>query len=250
MSVQTLIATTNQHDHSLLEKMNIQSNAIVGNQTDYDLIEHFSYRGNDILFLSFNEIGVVLNRNNALMRANADYCLFADDDLIYLDNYVEIVENAFSDLPKADVIIFNLIEDNSSRFQINRIRRVHFYNYLRYGTARIAVRLKPIKEHGILFNLSYGGGTAHCHGEDNLFLTDCLKKGLRIYAVPYPIAILTNERESTWNTGYDYKYLMDQGALYREISRYFSRCLCLADAIKHHNAYDLSIWSAYRAITK
>ena len=43
---------------------------------------------------------------NALMRADADICLFADDDMVYEDNYVEIIENAFRDNPYADVIVF------------------------------------------------------------------------------------------------------------------------------------------------
>ena len=40
----------------------------------------------------------------------------------------------------------------------------------------------------------------------NLFLTACLKNGLKIYAVPTELAELTEERKSTWNCGYDEKY--------------------------------------------
>ena len=52
--------------------------------------------------------------------------------------------------------------------------------------------------HGIYFNQCFGGGTEYSHGEDNLFLTDCLRKGLKIYAYPEYIAKLTEERKSTW----------------------------------------------------
>ena len=45
MKVQVLVATMNQKDHTLLEKMNIQSDVIVGNQCDYNLVEEFEYCG-------------------------------------------------------------------------------------------------------------------------------------------------------------------------------------------------------------
>ena len=58
------------------------------------------------------------------------------------------------------------------------------------------------------------------------------------------LAELKNERESTWNKGYDKKYLSDQGALYRTISRHFWRLLCLQDAIRHSQEYGISIQKA------
>ena len=150
MRIQILIAAMNQNDHSLLEKMNIQSDAIVGNQCDFNLVEEFFWKNWQITYLNFAERGVGLNRNNALMRATGDICLFADDDMVYVDNYVEIIAKAFQDNPKADIIIFNLYEKNSKRKQIKKKQRVMWFNYLRFGTARIAFRLQPIKQNGIV----------------------------------------------------------------------------------------------------
>lgn len=81
MSVQVLVAAMNQTDKSLIEKMNIQSDAIVGNQCSKNSIENFIYGNHCITYLNFAEKGVGLNRNNALMRATGKYCLFADDDI-------------------------------------------------------------------------------------------------------------------------------------------------------------------------
>lgn len=69
MKLQVLVSTMHQTDHSLLEKMNIQSDAIVINQCGHDCIERFTFPGHDILWMSMNERGVGLSRNNALMRA-------------------------------------------------------------------------------------------------------------------------------------------------------------------------------------
>lgn len=246
MNVQVLVATMHQNDHSILEKMNIQSDAIIGNQCDRNLIEDFKYNDYNVKFLNFKERGVGLNRNNALMRATGDICLFADDDMVYVDNYPSILISNFEKYSKADVLVFNLIEENSNRCQIKKVKKVNWFNYLRYGTARIAFKLDSVKKNGIYFNQCFGGGTEHCHGEDNLFLTDCLKKKLKIYSIPISIAILTNERESTWDNGYNDKYLIDQGVLYKTISHRYWKLLCLQDAIRHSNIYKMSWFKAYK----
>ena len=239
MKIQVLVAAMDQNDHSLPERMNLKCDAIIGNQCEKNSIEKFEWKGNRITYLNFSERGVGLNRNNALMRADADVCLFADDDMVYCDDYIETVEKAFHTHPDADVMVFNLIEDKITRYVIRRESRVGRLNYLRYGTARIAVRLNRIREEGIFFNLCFGGGTIHSHGEDSLFLTDCLCKGLKIYAVPCYIARLTDERASTWNEGYGEKYLKDQGCLYKAISKKWWKLLCLQDAVRRQKSYGM-----------
>lgn len=250
MRIQILVAAMNQKDHNLLKKLNIRSDVIVGNQCGYDSVEHFDYNGKAATYLNFNEKGVGLNRNNTLMRADGDICLFSDDDMVYMNDYVEKVENAFLHYPNADVIIFNLFEKNPTRYVIKKPMKVGYFNFLRYGTARVAVKLKSIRENGIYFNQCFGGGTEHCHGEDNLFLAECLKKGLKIYAVPDFIASLTEERESSWNIGYGEKYLIDQGILYKTMSRRWYKILCLQDAIRHRKTYDVRWWTAYHMMVE
>ena len=246
MNIQVLVAAMNQTDHSLLDKMNIKTDVIVGNQCSYDSIERFEYNGLRAMYLNFSERGVGLNRNNTLMRADGDICLFADDDMVYVDDYEIIVKSAFEKFRDADVIAFNLIEKEPSRYIIKKTMKVGYLNYLRYGTARVAVRLSSVREKGIYFNQCFGGGTEHSHGEDNLFLTSCLRAGLKIYAVPKFIAELTEERASTWNSGYDSKYISDQGKLYRTISKRWWRLLCLQDAIRRGKRdYKMSWKKAY-----
>lgn len=246
MKIQLLIATMHQKDHALPKKMNVQTSAIVGNQCDRNSIEEFEYNGNIIKYLNFAERGVGLNRNNALMRADGDIILFADDDMVYEDNYAEIVRKAFEQNPKADVILFNLKEKDSKRKQNKDVHRVRFYNFLRFGTARVAAKFSSLKNNGIYFNQCFGGGTEHCHGEDAIFFADCLKKGLKMYTSPEYIATLTNERESTWETDDFNKYLHDQGCLYRTISRHFWRLLCFQDAFRRHKSYRMKIGEAYK----
>ena len=250
MEVQVLVATMQQYDHSLLDIMNIQSDAIVGNQCKRNYIENFTWNGYKIKYLNFNERGVGINRNNALMRATADICLFADDDMRYYDNYPDLVKRAFEKHPDADVIIFNLKESMPTRYIIRKDAKVNCMNYMRYGTARIAIKLRSVKVNSIYFNQCFGGGSEYRHGEDTLFLTECLRKKLKIYAVPEFIAELLHNRSSTWDKGYDDKFFVDQGALYKNINKGLWRLLCLQDAIRHQKLYKLKWHVAYKKMTK
>lgn len=85
---------------------------------------------------------------------------------------------------------------------------------MRYGTVRIAARRNSLIKHNITFNQNFGGGSKYGSGEDTLFLTECLKAKLNIYAVPEYIGTIKDERESTWFKGFNEKYFMDKGALF------------------------------------
>ena len=127
--VEVLVVTTKQTNYDLLNRMNIQSNAIVGNQTDNDGKQTFDYNGHKIVWLNFSERGVGLNRNNVLMRAGADVCVLADDDMVFHDNYLETVKKVFEENKKADVIIFNIDESNPTRYVNKKIKRINIIRF-------------------------------------------------------------------------------------------------------------------------
>ncbi|MBQ8617803.1 MAG: glycosyltransferase family 2 protein [Clostridia bacterium] len=218
MKVEALIATMDQSDDSILEKMNIRSDAIIVNQCDHFHWHVYEQNGQRICSLSCAERGVGLSRNTALMRAEGDICLFSDDDLIYCNDYVEKLTQTFRDYPKADVIVFNIhsIGDFKHRYQIERPKRIRWFNYMRYGTARIAIKRTSILKKHISFSLLFGGGAKYSSGEDTIFLHDCLKAGLLIYAVPILMADI-DDSKSSWFHGYDERFFSDRGALYAAI---------------------------------
>lgn len=209
-TVEVLVAALNQDMNILPQKLNLQTDAIICNQCEETKFYDIKHNGKKIRWLNFAERGVGLNRNNAWMRATADVVLFSDDDMIFTDEYEKIVLNLFNQNPKADVIIFNIIEKHPSR-KINT--KAHYTKKCGYGAARFAVRRETVQMKGISFNLNFGGGAKYSNGEDTLFLADCNRKGLNILVVPYAIAELTEERESTWNCGYTEKYFYDKGIL-------------------------------------
>lgn len=216
MNLQVLVSTMYQNDYSLLKKMNIDSDAIVINQCDKTEIEGFRYNGKSIKWYSLEERGVGLSRNTALMRATADICLFADDDVCYINNYEDLIVSAFNELPNADVIVFDINIINSSKEisnirSINRIKKLHTFNSMRYGACRIAIKRDTIIKSNIYFSLMFGGGALFSAGEDSLFLRDCHRRKLNVYAYPLSIAQV-DDSNSTWYKGVNEKYIVDKGA--------------------------------------
>lgn len=210
--IQTLIVTIDMKDVvELLTKINIQTEFIIGNQTTYIADEEILFGNKKGKILSRRERGVGKNRNTVISAATADICIFADDDMHFKEGYADIVRRVFDENRNADVIIFNLDEASSIRRYNKKIRKIHLFNYMNYGAARIAFRRKAINYHNITFNCNFGGGTPHHSGEDSLFLRDCIAAGLKIVAVPVSIAELNSTRESTWFHGYNDGYLYDKG---------------------------------------
>lgn len=214
MKVEVLVASVNEDVQTLAEKMNLETEAVIVNQCDcYDYIE-YEHKGRRIRCFSMAERGVGLNRNTSLMRAEGDIVLFGDEDVVLQDGYERTILRAFEQNPKADVITFNVKVDPRRKTYYNaKNHRIRFWNYGRYPAYAIAAKRKALHGTGVTFSLLFGGGAKYSNGEDSLFLHDCLKKGLHIYA---DTAQIGEEifRESTWFNGYTEKFFRDRGVLY------------------------------------
>lgn len=238
-SIEVLVSTMNQNAETLVRKMKIDTNAIIINQNNKWDYKEYKNNKNIIKIFECKEKGIGLSRNTALMRSTADICLFADDDVVYENNYEEIVLNAFQELPEADVIIFNVPSTNKSRPspKINKTKKIYKYNCLKYGTFSLAVKRKSIIKNNIYFSLLFGGGAPFGSGEDSLFIMDCIKMKLSVYVYPKKIGIV-NHDSSTWFEGYNEKYFRDKGALFSQISKGFSKILCCQFLLRKYAVFN------------
>lgn len=215
LKIEVLISTINQKDNSLLDKMNIQSDAVVVNQADVNKVEVFYYKGNRIKWISMTERGIGLSRNTALMNSSADIVLFADDDMRYVDRYYENVIKEFQYNDRADVVCFNINLINSTKNiggHRNNLKnkRLHFFNSMRYGACLIAARRKTLLRERISFSLLFGGGTEFGSGEDSIFIKDCLDSGLKLYSNIYVLGDV-DDSSSSWYNGISEKFFIDRG---------------------------------------
>ena len=214
--VEVLVACMHQTDDSLYKEMNLQTDAILANQTsEFSYREYNEANGCKVKLISTHDRGVGKNRNKALQFATGEYLLCADEDMIYEEGYSKIVLEAFDLQPQADIIVFNLTYLNRytpGRSAGRRFKRIHFWNSMRYGAARIAIKRSALEKATLSFSHLYGGGAKYCSGEDSLFIREALRKGLKMYYCPIVIAKVKQE-ESSWFHGYTDKYFIDKGIL-------------------------------------
>jgi len=257
-NVQVLCTTMHQKDFSLINKMNIHSDVVFANQSDETGYSEMEFDGNKAKMITTATRGVGVNRNLALMYADKDILLLADDDLEYVDDYADIVQKAFSEIPDADAIVFNAdpVGGNEERIKNTtfnkKIGRVRFYNCLKYATHRMCVKADVLKKENIYFHRSFGGGAEYSAGEDTLFIWDMVKKGFKIYTYPATIATVHQEK-SSWFEGYNEKLLFDNGVLFCALSKRFAKLLCLQSLIRHPYTYKetgLSFIQAYSVMKK
>lgn len=222
MKLEVLVATVGQKDLSLAEKMNIGRDAVIANQCGTWGYEEQQGSGGTVRMLSTATQGVGVNRNLALELAKGDILLFADDDIVYYDDLQPVID-AFRELPRADVIFFGVdMTRGGEIFDRRRHKRgrLHSWNSMKYGACRMAVRREAIEEKRLCFSTLFGGGSLYCSGEDTIFIRDCLRNGLRLYAHEHVLGACAKD-SSSWFTGFGEKYFFDRGAM---IACAFPKC--------------------------
>ena len=211
--VQVLIATMHQKDHSLLDRMNIQTDAVVINQCDYDAYEEFEYRGKNIIYVSTTERGLSNSRNLALSYAKGDYLVIADEDVTYEDGYEKLILEAFRECPQADIMAFQTEAVNCppDRKTGMALHTGPAPKRKTYNSVRLVIRGAAVRESGIRFNPLFGTGAKYHSGEDSVFVMDARKCGLCIYENEKLLAKV-DFSGSSWFHGYDEAYFFDKGA--------------------------------------
>lgn len=241
MKIEILLATMffENEAQDYLDKMNIQTDIIVGNQCEKTEDYEYEHNGHRVKVMSRNERGVGKNRNTTLFASDADIIVFSDNDIRYVDEYKEIIEEYYLNNPKADMVIFNLKEKlaNGEICDMNcKDKKAKMHDVTKFGTFAITVKREAILKNRIAFSLLFGGGAKYSCGEDTLFLTDCYKKGLNIYLCSKTIAY-NDSRLSTWFNGINQKYIRDKGVLFKQLSPKFYRFVIVMHAVKHKNKY-------------
>lgn len=214
MKLQILVSAVDKDGRKLAERMKLPAEAILviqGKENKYDQWERPEGR---VRCYCFAERGVGLSRNNALLRADGDLCLFSDEDIVYRPDAAGTVLRAFEEHPGADMLLFNVkVHPDRRTYWTQRFHRVRWYNSGRYPAYSFAVRTDRMHAKNLSYSLLFGGGAKYANGEDSLFLLDCLRAGLKVFAVPEEIGEEV-PRPSTWFKGYDEKFFHDRGVLY------------------------------------
>lgn len=248
MKLEVLVSAVQKDAAALISQMNIATDAILVNQCDHYGYEKFPVSDGEVRCFSMPERGVGLSRNTALMHAAGKIVLFSDEDVVLAPAYEENVLDAYRALPDADLILFNVKVSPARRTYWNEsIYRVTWKNYGRYPAYSISAKLASLRRANAHYSLLFGGGAKYSNGEDSLFLRDCLRAGLKIYAHTTCIGEEI-ERQSTWFNGYHEKFFRDRGVLYHHLYGRLALPLSLRFLLAHRSVMcrEIPVKKAYR----
>lgn len=213
MKIEVLLSTMHQTDKSIIKKCNINSDAVIINQCENNSEEKLKIRDTyRCKWINSKDRGLSNSRNLAMENAQGDICLLCDEDVVYKDDYCEIVERAFEKIPKADVIIFDIDEIGTIEKR-TKAEKIHKLNKFKtYGSVHIAFKRACLEKNNISFNPLFGAGSnMYAMAEDALLFREFAKKQISVYVYPATISTVYFE-SSTWFKGYNEKYFFDTGA--------------------------------------
>ena len=251
MRLQVLLSAMFLKDESYIDTLNITTDAVVINQCDSESARSVKRHGisggeQTVTYVETTERGLSRSRNMAIDKADADICILCDNDVEYLPDYESRIMDGFEKHPDADLIVFYIERKEKPRPNYAASKRMGYLSVLKIFSPEVAFKRESIR--GIDFDVRFGAGSGrYLMGEENIFLYDCLKRGLKIYYEPVKIAKLREEK-STWFSGYDDSFFISRGAGYCAMSRFGSLILILQFAIRKRFLYSENM-SAGRALS-
>lgn len=220
MRILKIISTMNKTsiEDLNLEEKNIFKDILIINQITDNLIlnKKIINKDKNITMLSFNEIGLSKSRNRGIDNSDADVILLTDDDVIFEKDCDDIIINAFKKNKDADIITFQvktpeggLMKDYSSNSFKHNKRSV-----LKISSIEIAIKKSAIDKYKLRYNEDFGLGSKYISGEENIFLTECINKGMNVIYEPKIINI--HPKESS-GSDLNLKAIYSKGALFYKL---------------------------------
>ena len=223
MNVYTLISACNltSIEELCVKEKNIKDHVIIVNQNLNHKCNDKTYfdESNDIKMVTYTEKGISKSRNRLLTNSKNGIGIITDDDITFVPDYTTLIEKVYEENPTADIITFNIkigdkIIGSDKQFKHNQI------SIFSICSCQISLKINSIKDKSISFDESFGIGSSFSSGEENIFLNDCLAKGLNIIHVP--ILLCEHPDENTTGEKWDVRLVKSKGAFsYRILKKFY-----------------------------
>jgi len=237
--LEVLVATMNRGNLDFLDSMNISTDAVVVNQdSDKNNVKQHVVNGNQVKLINSTDKGLSKSRNLAIENASADICAIADDDMLYDDDYSEKIIEAHEKYPEADVIAFQVTRVGNPSSNPEREKKFRekanwdkYLTSMKITSVEMTFKREKIVDNDITFNPNFGVGAKFNNGEENIFLYEVLRKGLKILYLPITIAEV-DASESTWYEGFTKRFFYTMGAKFYNMSPKFHHLLMYQYAVR------------------
>lgn len=245
MKLDVLLSAMYLNNYDYIDTLNITGNCIIINQCNNSSYKTFDKcTDKTICYIETKERGLSKSRNMAIKNSTADICILCDNDVEYYSNYEALILEQYLLHPDYDVIVFHVTSPFHPKPIYDSARKLNYITCCKSISYEISFRRESIKE--IKFNEQIGAGTKFKMGEENIFLYECLRRGLHVHYVPIEIAHLRYE-QSTWNTGFDKDFFVSRGASFYAMTAHYSLFWIWQYAIRKHKYYKMDM-SFYKAL--
>ncbi|MBI6077505.1 glycosyltransferase [Clostridium perfringens] len=236
MKLEFLVSTMNRSNLNFFEDMNINDSAIIINQCRKKI--NVKSENKNIKIISYEEVGLSKSRNRALENSNGDICILSDDDITYKDNYKEIILNAYEENLDADLIVFQIENSKGELYKNYKQNKMilNKFDIMRVSSMEITFKRESLIKNNIKFDEKFGAGSRYYCGEENILLSDCIKKNLKVVYIPKVIAKL-QESDSSWFHGYDEKYFISKGAVFHRMYRKIFPAIIIQFAVRKRKLF-------------
>lgn len=246
MKIDILISTYNNGIYrikDLLLSPDPDINYIISHQiTDSDLdISSCNFLcRSDVRYYQLFDKGISRNRNNTVINASGDICFIADDDVKYDIAKIKSVAQKFQTNPDIDVFVGKIETYENEPAYKNYSSHEKYIGWMDIGSVssiEMVIKRDSIVKNGIKFDERFGlGSSLYKKGEEAIFLSDCLKKKLKIKY--FPQYIVKHPKESSASSVvYDKKETEYMGALNYRIFRNKAFLTAPLFSLKHYKRY-------------
>lgn len=152
------------------------------------------------------EKGVAKSRNVVLNSAETKYLLFADDEIVFLNDGIKSAISYLESNPNCDLVLTQAVDTKGllRKAYPKAETKLTRFNSAKAATYEMIVRVESVRDKGVAFDENFGAGVQNYLGDEYIFITDLLKNGGKATFLPVTIAIHPEESSgSRWGTESD-----------------------------------------------
>jgi len=218
--IQILIATMNRSDFDFLNAMFLFSDykklsIIIVNQTSESNLLHSD--NEQIKVLNVFEKGLSKSRNVALENATKKLVVFTDDDVVFQQDFEVKIIDAFNNHSNQDGFRFQYLNSQGNlakRYPRTFQSKLSNLEILNTSSVELVFKSESLKNTKVYFDKNFGLGAEFFMGEEAIFVSDNIKKGLKIGFVPE--VLLSHSQLSTGHkTAIAKIYFIQSAVFYR-----------------------------------
>ncbi len=185
MKIEIAISTLNDGIHKI--KFHPEFNYLIIHQitNDKNYLHYInSLTSNKIHYIPSTTTGLSKSRNIALRTSKSDYIWLMDDDVdIDSKAYLNLLEIMYHNSDIDMLVLSHSSEQKKQTFLPYSLLKINRYTAMSVSSIDMLIKRKSILEHKILFNEMFGLGTIFPAGEEFIFTTQMLNKGLSVYKI-------------------------------------------------------------------